>query len=88
MKVFSQMIEMVGQDVRPHVGSLLEQVPRLWSEAEGDNSSLLQCVIIATLTHVVNSLGELSVQLHSFLLPIINYSIDMQRVSTRTKYTK
>ena len=84
MKVFSQLIEQVGIGVRPHIGSLLEQIPSLWSEAEGDNSSLLQCVIITTLTHVVNSLGALSTELHPFLLPIIQYSIDMNSVCLNT----
>ena len=81
MKVFSQLIEQVGTGVRPHLGSLLEQMPRLWAESGGDNASLLQCVIICTLTHVVNSLGQLSMELHPFMLPIVNYSIDMDKVT-------
>lgn len=78
MKVFSQLIEQVGVAVRPHIGSLLEQIPGLWAEAGGENSSILQCAIIATLTIIVNSLGELSSQLHPFLLPIIQYSTDIK----------
>ena len=80
MKVFSQLIEQVGVAVRPHIGSLLEQIPGLWAEAGGENSSILQCAIIATLTIIVNSLGELSSQLHPFLVPIIQYSTDIKTV--------
>ena len=86
MKAFSQLIEQVGVAVRPHIGSLLEQIPGLWAEAEGDNSSILQCVIISTLTHVINSLGDLSSQLHHFVLPIIQHSIDMQKVGVVTRH--
>ena len=70
MKVFSLLIEQMGEAVCPHVSSLLEQLPRVWSEAQGHSMGLLRCAIIVTLTHIVSSLGEASVQLQSFLCQV------------------
>ena len=81
MKVFSQLIEQVGAAIRPHIGALLDQLPRVWAEANGESMSLLCCAIVATLTHTVSSLGEVSIQLHPFLIPVISTATDVKLVS-------
>lgn len=81
MNVFSQLIERVGTSIQPYIGSLLEQIPRIWMETCCDNSSLLQSVIISTLSHTVCSLGPLSVQLHPFLIHVIQGATDVKQVS-------
>lgn len=84
MNVFSQLIERIGSSIQPYIGSLIEQIPRIWAETKGDNSSLLHCVIISTLSHVVRSLGALSTQLHPFLIQIIKQATDVKQVSYMT----
>ena len=81
MNVFSLLIERIGSSVQPYIGSLIEQIPRIWSETQGDNASMLHCVIISMLSHLVKSLGALSVQLHPFLVHIIRQATDIKQVS-------
>lgn len=83
MTVFSQLIERVGSAIQPYIGALLEHIPHIWAEVQrgGDNSSILHCVIITTLSHMVRSLGSLSIQLHPFVIPVIHQATDVKQVS-------
>ncbi|XP_019852787.1 PREDICTED: importin-11-like isoform X2 [Amphimedon queenslandica] len=79
MNTFCVLIERVGTDIQPYVGSLLELIPHMWVETQGDNSSLLRSVIITTLSHTVCSLGHFSSQLHPFLIHVINGATDTKQ---------
>lgn len=74
------LIERVGSSIQPYIGSLLELIPHMWMETLGDNSSLLRSIIIGTLTHTINSLGSLSIQIHSFVIPVIQGATDIKQV--------
>ncbi|KAK3740103.1 hypothetical protein QZH41_012340 [Actinostola sp. cb2023] len=75
LHVLSMLIERIGAKVRPHIGLLTMYLPHLWQESEQHN--MLRCAILATLTHLVQGMGADSVNLYSFLLPIVQLSTDI-----------
>ena len=47
----SLLIELLGNQMKPFLGTLLQLLPALWDASEEHN--LLRCAIISTLVHVV-----------------------------------
>ncbi|XP_065567259.1 importin-11-like [Artemia franciscana] len=74
LNVISLMIELVGAEIKPYVGGLIQFLPALWEASEQHN--MLRCSIISTLVHIVKGLGEFSIELGSFLIPVIHYATD------------
>lgn len=71
----AMIIERVESAVRPHVSSLVHQLPLLWRDGSSDN--IVQDAIIDMLSRLMKSLGPLSVELHSFVFPIIHLATDV-----------
>ena len=70
----------MGPHIQPHVSTLLQCLPSLWRDSSLDNSSLVRIGILTTLTNIVHGLGELSVQLHDFILPVVHLATDISTV--------
>ena len=51
LNVMSLLIELLGSQMKPFLGTLLQLLPALWDASEEHN--LLRCAIINTLVHVV-----------------------------------
>ena len=51
LNVMSLLIELLGNQMKPFLGTLLQLLPALWDASEEHN--LLRCAIISTLVHVV-----------------------------------
>lgn len=81
LNVLSLLMERMGVAIQPHVSALLQHMPQLWAESEHQSASMLRCVILSTLTNITRSLGPVSAQLHSFVLPIIQFATDVKMVS-------
>lgn len=81
LNVLSLLMERMGVAIQPHVSALLQHMPQLWAESEHQSASMLRCVILSTLTNMTRSLGPVSAQLHSFLLPVIQFATDVKMVS-------
>lgn len=47
----SFMVERLGPMVEPYFDSLLQYLPKLWSDS--DDHHMLRCAIISTLTQIV-----------------------------------
>ena len=75
----AMVVERVEDGVCPYVESLVQQLPLLWREGSSEN--IVQDAIVDMLSRLVKSLGPLSVQLHSFIFPIIHLSTDVSQVS-------
>ncbi|XP_038646933.1 importin-11 isoform X1 [Scyliorhinus canicula] len=75
LHVISCVIERVGMQIRPYVGSLVQYLPLLWKQSEDHN--MLRCAILTTLVHLVQGLGADSKNLYPFLLPVIQLSTDV-----------
>ncbi|KAL8559005.1 hypothetical protein ACOMHN_039761 [Nucella lapillus] len=74
LHVLSFVIERVGSEIRPYITSLVQYLPLLWAESAEHN--MLRCAILTTLIHLVQGYGAESVQLHDFILPVIDFSTD------------
>ena len=74
-------MDRMGTTIQPHVSALLQYMPQLWAESAQQNSSMLRCVILTTLTNIVKGLGPLSAGLHSFILPVIQLATDSKTVA-------
>lgn len=83
LNVLSLLMERMGVAIQPHVSALLQHMPQLWAESEHQSASILRCVILSTLTNITRSLGQVSAQLHNFVLPIIQFATDVKMVSSR-----
>ncbi|XP_072353063.1 importin-11 isoform X3 [Scyliorhinus torazame] len=77
LHVISCVIERVGMQIRPYVGSLVQYLPLLWKQSEDHN--MLRCAILTTLVHLVQGLGADSKNLYPFLLPVIQLSTDVSQ---------
>ena len=51
LNVMSLLIELLGNQMKPFLGTLLQLLPALWDASQEHN--LLRCAIISTLVHVV-----------------------------------
>lgn len=51
LHVMSFMVERLGPIVEPYFDSLLQYLPKLWTES--DDHHMLRCAIISTLTQIV-----------------------------------
>lgn len=80
LNVLSLLMERMGSAIQPHVAALLQHMPQLWAESEHQSASMLRCVILSALTNITCSLGAVSAQLHSFVLPVIQFATDVKLV--------
>ncbi len=81
LNTLSLVIERMGVSIQPHVSSLLQYLPQLWMESGDLSSSMLRCIILCTLNNIVKGLGPLSVNLHSFILPVLQLTTNVKEVS-------
>lgn len=51
LHVMSFMVERLGPMVEPYFDSLLQYLPKLWTDS--DDHHMLRCAIISTLTQIV-----------------------------------
>ena len=56
LNVMSLLIELLGNQMKPFLGTLLQLLPALWDASQEHN--LLRCAIISTLVHVVKVRSE------------------------------
>lgn len=75
LHVMSFIIERMQADIRPHAGCLIRYLPMLWDASLEHN--MLRCAIITTLTHLVQGLGALCVEMFDLLVPVIKVSTDV-----------
>lgn len=85
LNTLSLLIERMGVAIQPHVSSLLQYLPQLWIESADMSSSMLRCIILSTLNNIVKGLGPLSVNLHSFILPVLQLATNVKEVSRSKK---
>ncbi|XP_050443449.1 importin-11 [Adelges cooleyi] len=76
LHVMSFMVERLGPMVEPYFDSLLQYLPKLWTDS--DDHHMLRCAIISTLTQIVRAIRTKSAELTPFLVPIIRYSVDIK----------
>ncbi|CAL7948181.1 unnamed protein product [Xylocopa violacea] len=77
LNVLSFMIERVGSEIKPHVGTLSSYLPALWQQSEEHN--MLRCAIISTLVHLEKALGPESVVLEPLVVGVIALSCDVNQ---------
>ena len=56
LNVMSLLIELLGNQMKPSLGTLLQLLPALWDASQ--DHYLLRCAIISTLVHVVKVIVE------------------------------
>uniref|UniRef100_A0A8C4NCP5 Importin-11 n=1 Tax=Eptatretus burgeri TaxID=7764 RepID=A0A8C4NCP5_EPTBU len=78
LNVISIVVERVGAQIRPHAGALIQYLPELWRQSEEHN--MLRCAILSTLQNLVKGLGAQSMGLYAFLLPILQFSTDLNQL--------
>ncbi|XP_025415484.1 importin-11 [Sipha flava] len=79
LHVMSFMVERLGPMVEPYFDSLLQYLPKLWTDS--DDHHMLRCAIISTLTQIVRAIRTKSAELTPFLVPIIRYSVDIKETA-------
>ncbi|RDD46374.1 Importin-11 [Trichoplax sp. H2] len=77
LSVISTMIDRVGSQITPFSSELMQYLPQLWQDSEEHN--MLRCSILCTLTVLIQALKSSSVQLYPFLLPVIQFSTDVEK---------
>ncbi|XP_057379434.1 importin-11-like [Daphnia carinata] len=77
LNVMSLLIELLGNQMKPFLGTLLQLLPALWDAS--DEHNLLRCAIISTLVHVVKGVGSNTEDLLHCLLPVVAYSTDSEQ---------
>jgi len=77
LNVMSLLIELLGNQMKPFLGTLLQLLPALWDASEEHN--LLRCAIISTLVHVVKGVGSNTEDLLHCLLPVVAYSTNTEQ---------
>ena len=81
LNTLSLLLERMGVAIQPHLSSLLQYLPQLWVESADASSSMLRCIILTTLNNIVKGLGPLSVNLHSFVIPVLQLATDVKEAS-------
>ena len=84
LNTLSLLLERMGVAIQPHVSSLLQYLPQLWVESADVSSSMLRCIILTTLNNIVKGLGPLSVNLHGFVIPVLQLATDVKEASNDT----
>lgn len=56
LNVMSLLIELLGNQMKPSLGTLLQLLPALWDASQ--EHYLLRCAIISTLVHVVKVIDK------------------------------
>ncbi|CAG9463738.1 unnamed protein product [Pedinophyceae sp. YPF-701] len=69
------VIERQGEDIRPHAGGLLEMLPQVWAEADGQ--PLLRMQVLVALGRLVSALGPASGQALPVVLPLLRVALDV-----------
>jgi hypothetical protein len=77
LSVLSFLVERVDIHIRPFCAQLADYLPFLWQESAEHN--MLRCSIVTAFHHLVKSFGAQSTNYHSFLIPVINYSTDINQ---------
>ncbi|XP_072166659.1 importin-11-like [Diadema setosum] len=77
LHVMSYIIERMEAKIRPFSTSLAQYLPLLWEDSAEHN--MLRCVILSTSVHLIQGLGSYSVNLYSFLIPVIKFSTDVSQ---------
>lgn len=71
LNVMSLLIELLGAQMKPFLGTLLQLLPALWDASEEHN--LLRCAIISTLVHVVKVIRRFNcISVFSLQSPLIS----------------
>jgi len=68
------LIERLGEKVRPYANTILEMIPVLWEQADGQ--SLLRVQLVQSLQHLVSALGDGCHMAYPILLPLLRYCTD------------
>jgi hypothetical protein len=71
------LVERLGEQVRPFAGSILEVLPGLWEQ--GDGQSLLRVQLVQTLQKLVTALGTDCGVAAPILLPLLGYCTDPEQ---------
>eukprot|EP00794_Sanderia_malayensis_P009834 gene9834-10843_t len=77
LNVISILIERIGSQIKQMQVELCEYLPHLWNDSSEHN--MLRCLVLTTLSHLVKAFGSESKQLQQFILPIIQFSTDLQK---------
>lgn len=64
LHVMSFMVERLGPMVEPYFDSLLQYLPKLWTDS--DDHHMLRCAIISTLTQIVRVSNLILIYLYYF----------------------
>eukprot|EP00127_Corallochytrium_limacisporum_P007488 Clim_evm10s253 gene=Clim_evmTU10s253 len=71
----------ITERLERQIGGAAETIVRLmagcWQLAIDEDHNMLKAAILSTFGHLVRAVREQSVHLHQFLLPIINYALDV-----------
>lgn len=67
----SFMVERLGPMVEPYFDSLLQYLPKLWTDS--DDHHMLRCAIISTLTQIVRVSLYFYLNIHYIMIIIISY---------------
>lgn len=80
LNTLSLLLERMGPAIQPHLSALLQYLPQLWLESANMSSSMLRCIILTTLNNIVKGLGALSVDLHGFIIPVLQLATNVKEV--------
>jgi len=73
-------IEKMHNDIVPYTSTIMQYLPAIWNQAQEE--CMVKNAIIIAFTKLVNTLGEHSTSIHSFLLPLISYTTDISNEDT------
>ncbi|GMH34265.1 hypothetical protein BSKO_02099 [Bryopsis sp. KO-2023] len=80
IKVFglvNVIVERMGDEVKPLAGGLVQLLPRVWNQGEGQ--SLLRMQVLTAYQHLLNAIGAECPATFPWLVPAIAYSIDVDQ---------
>lgn len=75
LHLLSIFIERMHRVILPYVPTLMQYVPALWNQSNDEH--MIRNSIIVALTKLVDTMGEDSVSIHNFVLPLIKYATDI-----------
>jgi len=91
LQCVSATVELMGDRVAPHLGSITGALPQVWSvlasrSSQGSGSlARLQCSLLAMLAHLIGKLGRAAAedtQVSSVLLPLLLHSTSVASAET------
>ncbi|ORY05326.1 ARM repeat-containing protein [Basidiobolus meristosporus CBS 931.73] len=75
LNTLAMIVERMEKQILPFAQRVMDLLPPLWFGSQDEN--LFKSSILLTVTKLVGALGEASTNMHNFVVPLVQHSIDL-----------